>query len=104
MTRIITLTFFSLGSILSFGQKIVRTPPPTELKDTVYIGILNAVKLEGSFVNPLSAESVNGPVQINRNELILRPVRQGKLDVLIKYKDTIIKRTFVSTYLPKPTE
>jgi hypothetical protein len=92
------------SSISSFGQISKKLSAPTNLKDTVYIGIDNQVKLEANRSNPISAKSVGAEISINGNQLIVRPSIQGELYITITYKDTTITRKFISTYLPDPSK
>ena len=100
-------SIFAIGlisSIATFGQVVRKTDAPSNLKDTVYIGITNKVKLDGKTVNPISVQSSDARVLITGNELTIQPVKPGDLTVKIIYDDTTISRKFISTYLPKPTK
>lgn len=105
MGKLIIITFFIFFSIPSIGQKKVikgKMLPP--VKDTVFIGVSNILKLQEPFINPVHVESSDGSIRFNSTEVFITPRSPGKIDVIIKYKDTIVKRSFVSTYLPKPIE
>lgn len=102
MKRYSFVAIVLMSSISLTGQTIIKAEPPKNLKDTVYIGIVNKVKLEDNVTSPISAQSGNASVLISGNELVIRPTAPGELIVSINYKDTVVRRKFFSLYLPKP--
>jgi hypothetical protein len=92
------LLSFSSFSQLSSTTKLVCS------KDTVYIGLTNKIKLEESIVNLESVKADFARVSVEDNYLIVMPANHpGELYVTFTYKDSIVRRKFISAYLPKPS-
>lgn len=104
MTRLVILGVFVFSANLSSGQVVFKRGPLPDVKDTVYIGVSNALKLEKPFAEPTYAKSSNGSVRVEGNKIIIHPVHVGKTEIILHCKDTVLTRSFITTYLPKPAK
>lgn len=102
MSKICVILFLLAVGSSSYSQTVIRGKLPSNLKDTIYIGITNEVKLQKNGSDIISAESENAKVSIKGDIIILHPRSTGTIVVTLHYKDTTIHRKFISTYLPDP--
>ena len=96
------LLFFCITTVAQVTQKYFFELPYAG--DTLYIGVSNKVRLDKKPGKILEAKADYTRVQIKEDELILMPGNNpGEITFTLTYKDTIIKRKFHLTYLPKPS-